>query len=141
MSAVKTVRKKRVTLCLGDQLYQHLKVLAGLENRHFQDQVVYLVEVMLAIAQWQPRFRLTPEPKETTSDHCVAVVMDFDGWLGKQISQFQESYGLSRQQVIRTLLWMGLNCREQVGQQDLVLRKEELVELALEHFQGPTHKQ
>ncbi len=132
--------KRHVVLCLGEQLHGRLQALAKLESRHLTEQVIYLLEVMLAIAHRQRKIALSPEPIErSVANLGIKLVLTEE--LDEELFHFGASYGLTKQQIIRTFLWMGLSCRERIGHQDLVLRKEDFVELSLERFQVPARIQ
>jgi|GEM_PF-6268696 len=129
--------KKRYVLCLGQQLHNRLAAEAKLDSRHIREQALYLLEVMTAVAILFPGLRLTPEPQERISQN-LGVRLEMSDWLDNQIFHMGASYGLTKQQVIRTLLWMGLEVHKKFAPKGQVLRKEDFVVLVSDKFRQST---
>ncbi len=125
--------EKRKTQCIGDRLCKSLRELAKLKGRHVQDQALYLVEVMAAVADKQPDFRLEPEVVERVNPN-VGLKLEFSEWLDDKLFHMAGSYGLSKQQLVRALLWMGIRFYRELAPRGKILRKEEFVELVLEKY-------
>ncbi|MBI5530350.1 MAG: hypothetical protein HY918_02510 [Candidatus Doudnabacteria bacterium] len=118
--------RDRFTLCIGQQLRLQLEKQAKLDGRHLQQQVLYLLEVMLAVAREIPSFRLKPERQERT-EPGLAIKLCLTDWLNEQTFHLAGYYGLTQQQFMRTMLWMGLDWCERVCPKDQVLSKEDFL--------------
>ncbi len=130
------VKGKLYTLCLGRQLHSQLKQQAKLDSRHLSEQVLYLLEVMLSVAKQSNHFRIKPEMVEPT-ERNLSVKLDFQEGLDLTTFSLAGDYGLTQQQLIRTLLWMGLELAEQVCPKGQALRKEEFAGLVMEKLRQP----
>lgn len=130
--------KERYVLCLGQQLHSRLHAEAELDSRHLREQVLYLLEVMTTVAIQFPELRLTPELKDTSS-HNLGVRLEMSDWLDDQIFHMCGSYGLTKQQLLRTLLWMGLEAREKFAPKGQNLRKEDFVVLVSDKLRQSTN--
>lgn len=123
--------RKRYSLGLGQQLHDLLVQQAHLDGRHVQDQVVYLVEVMLAIAKQEgSKFRLQPEHPEVQRPN-LAIKLELRPELEDQLHKMSEDFGLRMQHFVRALLWMGLELEEKYAPKGQCLRKEDFVSLML----------
>lgn len=121
----------RKSQCIGNRLYKELKGLAESKGRHVQDQALYLVEVMVAVAERQLGFRLEPEVAERVNPN-KGLKLEISEWLDDKLFHMAGSYGLSKQQLVRVLLWMGMRLYRDLAPKGKILRKEEFVELVLE---------
>jgi hypothetical protein len=128
--------RRRYTVCLGQQLYDRLRAEAELNSRHLRAQVLYLLELMMAVANQVTGFRLKPEPQEQTVQN-LGVKLEFLEELGDQIFHKAHSFGLNQQQFMRTLLWMGLDFTQRFGPPGQVQEKEELIRLVVEGLRPP----
>ena len=130
-------QKKPYALCLGKQLDRLLHEMAELDGRHVKNEALFLVEVMVSVANQQPRFGLKTEPQ----DHRVpglGIKLQFSEELDDQLFHLGGAYGLDKQQLVRVLLWMGVGFYQVLVSPGTVLRKEEFVGLILESIRQPT---
>lgn len=123
-------------MVIGQQLRQRLFELATLEGRTLQGQALYLLEVMTVLVKRNPRFRLKPELQEP-ADPRLCFKVDCSEWLEEQLFHLGGSYGLRKQELIRTFLWMGMDYLEAFGKDQLV-GKEELISLIEESTRPKT---
>ena len=130
------VKDKRYSLKLGQQLYLQLKQQAKLDSRHLSEQILYLLEVMIAVVKQSNNFRVNPEKQERMAAN-FGQKCDFSEWLDLETFSLAGDYGLTQQQLIRALLWMGLEFAEQLCPKGQTLRKEEFAGLILERIRQP----
>ncbi len=130
------VKSKPYSLKLGQQLNLHLKQQAKLDSRHLSEQILYLLEVMIAVAKQSKNFRVKPEKQERIAQNLGAKC-DLPEWLDLETFSLAGDYGLTQQQLIRALLWMGLELAEQLCPKGQTLRKEEFAGLILERIHQP----
>ncbi|MEK9180606.1 MAG: hypothetical protein AAB871_00015 [Patescibacteria group bacterium] len=127
---------KSLTVSLGQQLKGELKSLAQLEGRHVSEQTLYLLGAIASLALRFPALKLEPGPTDPI-EAKLAFAIELSGELEDRLFHLACSYGLSRQELIRTFLWMGVRFRKRLaGQiQDPLIRQEVFVELILESLQ------
>ena len=121
----------KVSIGLGKELYHLLTEEAKRSGRHLGEQVHFLLEIMFVVIDRQPDFPLCVAENEITVDVAHSQVKVIcEPQLVSQIGDLSRSYGLSRQQLIRTLL---LTAFKHLGHHHGLARKEVLIEEILGH--------
>lgn len=127
---------KQMTLCLGQQLSQRLHELAELEGRHVKHQAVFLLEVMAVLAKRFPKLQIESCPEEETVAK-LSFAISLSDELEDHLFHLGGSYGLKRQNLMRALLWMGMEFHQRLVPKGRLINKEVLIELILEKIRPP----
>ncbi|MFA5990677.1 MAG: hypothetical protein WC794_00315 [Candidatus Doudnabacteria bacterium] len=121
----------KLSLGYGKELHHLLAEMAEQSGRHLVEQTVFLLEVMLSVIERQPDFPLQAG-NELNSDvaHHQGKIPCRPSLISK-LGELSRSYGVSRQQLIRILLFSGIKHLE--GHHKLA-QKEVLIEYILGHY-------
>ncbi len=121
----------KLSLGFGKELHHLLAEMAEQSGRHLGEQSVFLLEVMLSVIERQPDFPLQTG-NEIPSDvaHHQGKISCCPSLISK-LGEVSRSYGISRQQIIRVLLFSGIKHLE--GHRKLA-QKEVLIEYILGHY-------